>query len=223
MTLNEMATAIRNHVVDGLNGVDTLPFSIEQLQKEILISVPGVLLELSSKGVIDLLKLTQRIDGIRLHNDDVSGNCSVDSGSCAPHFEIPNVNRFISEPITFIGSMDSRISFKIYYDRDWRFHKYRLATANKPFAWVSTRANSNGLYDIFLFNLGKYSGLKYISIDALFDNPYDIFNTPYFEQFSAAEFYAPSVVQETVIDKLTKKYIDYYRKLHMIPKPNTQA
>lgn len=223
MTLSEMASTIRNHVLDGLNGVDTLPFSIEQLQKEILIAVPGILLELSAKGIVDLLRLTQRIDGIRLSDDDLSTNCHVEMGSCAPHFELPNVNRFVAEPIVFIGSMDSKISFKVYYDRDWRFHKYRLATAKVPFAWVSTRANSNGLYDVFLFNLGKYNGLRYISIDVLLDNPYDLYNTPYFEQFSSSEFYAPKIIQEAVIDKLSQKYINYYRQLHMNPKSNTQA
>ena len=223
MTLKEMATAIRNHVLDGLNGADTLPFSIEQLQKEILIAVPSVLLDLSSKGLVDLTRLTQRIDGIRLSEDDISSNCAVDAGSCAPHFEIPNINRSVAEPISFIGSMDSSISFKIYYDRDFRFHKYRLATARKPFAWISTKANTNGLFDVYLFNLGKYSRLKYISIDILLDNPYDLLNTPYYDQFSYSEFYAPMVVQEAVIDKLSQKYINYYRQLHIKQKPNTQA
>ena len=223
MTLTEMATTIRNHVMDGLNGADTLPFSIEQLQKEILMGVPSVLLEFAAKGLVDLSRLTQRIDGIKIEEDDVSTECDVSTGACALHFEIPNINRFVDTPIKFIGSMDSQISFKVYYDRDWRFHKYRLATAKKPFAWVSTRANSNGLYDVFLFNLGKYSGLRYISIDALFDNPYDILKTEYYEQFASSDFFAPMIIKEAVIDKITNKYINFYRKLHMNQKPNTQA
>jgi len=218
-----MATTVQNHVLDGLNGVDTLPFSIEQLEKEILMAVPGIILDLTTKGLIDMARLTQRIDGIRLTVGDVSTACNVSAGECAPHFEIPNINRFVDEPIVFIGNMDSSISFKIYYDRDFRFHKYRLATARKPYAWISTSANSNGLYDIFLFNLGKYSSLKYVSIDAIFDNPYDLYKTPYFEQFASSSFYAPMIVQESVIAKLSQQYINYYRQLHMTQKSNTQA
>jgi hypothetical protein len=32
-------------------------------------------------------------------------------------------------------------------------------------------------------------------MDALFDNPYDLLNTEYYDQFASAEFYAPSYVQ----------------------------
>jgi len=223
MTLKEMASSVRNHVMDGLNGADTLPFSIEQLQKEILIAAPVVLVDLASKGLIDLSRITHRIDGIKLSCDDVSNNCLVETDECAPHFKIPNVNRFVQTPIHYLGTMDSRISFKVYFDRDFRFHQYRLATASKPFAWVSNQADSVGLYDVYLFNLGKYSNLKYISIDANFENPYDIYNTPYYDQFVNTEFYAPSFVQSTLIDRMTQKYINYYRQLHTAQKPNTQA
>jgi hypothetical protein len=42
-------------------------------------------------------------------------------------------------------------------------------------------------------------------MDALFDNPYDLLNTEYYDQFVSAEFYAPSYVQMEVIDTLTQK------------------
>jgi hypothetical protein len=53
-------------------------------------------------------------------------------------------------------------------------------------------------------------------MDALFDNPYDLLNTEYYDQF-ASEFYAPSYVQMEVIDTLTQKYVNYYRQMHMNP------
>jgi hypothetical protein len=70
--------------------------------------------------------------------------------------------------------------------------------------------------------MGKYNALQFISMDALFDNPYDLLNTEYYDQFASAEFYAPSYVQMEVIDTLTQKYVNYYRQMHMNPKPNTQ-
>jgi hypothetical protein len=50
----------------------------------------------------------------------------------------------------------------------------------------------------------------------------DLLNTEYYDQFASAEFYAPSYVQMEVIDTLTQKYVNYYRQMHMNPKPNTQ-
>lgn len=222
MTLQEMASSVRNHVRDGLNGVSETSFSIEQLQDEIILTTSAVIIELSTKGLIDINKLTQRIDGIRIECKDLSANCNVEAEIQAPHFSIPNVNRLLSEPISFLGSMDGSLSFKVYYDRDYTNHKYRLATARMPYAWVSSTADSDGLHDVFLFNMGKYNNLRFISIDALFDNPYDINKTPYYSQFASTEFYAPGYVQKEVIDKLTQQYVNYYRQLHMNQKPNTQ-
>jgi hypothetical protein len=65
--------------------------------------------------------------------------------------------------------------------------------------------------------MGKYNALQFISMDALFDNPYDLLNTEYYDQFASAEFYAPSYVQMEVIDTLTQKYVNYYRQMHMNP------
>lgn len=222
MTLAEMASAVRNHVVDGLNGVSATSFSIEQLQDEIIQTTAAVIIKLTTQGLLDINKLTQRIDGIRIECKDLSANCSVTSAIEAPHFLIPNVNRASQEPIQFLGTIDGDLSFKIYYDRDYRYHKYRLATSRKPFAWVSTTPDADGMHDVFLFNMGRYNELKFISMDALFDNPYDLLKTPYFDQFTSAEFYAPSYVQKEVIDTLTQQYVNYYRQLHMSPKPNTQ-
>jgi len=222
MTLKQMASAIRSHVLNGVNGADSLPFSIEQLEDEILLSASSIIIQMMTKGGIRPEILVQRIDGIKLECTDISKNCDVPTDSCAPHFLIPDINRAVANPITFLGSIDSKISFKVYYDRDWRFHKYRLATSKAPFAWISTSSNESGMYDVYLFNLGKYSNLKFISLDILLDNPYDLLKTDYFEQFSAAEFYAPMFIQNEIINQLSQKYINYYRQLHMTQKPNTQ-
>jgi hypothetical protein len=75
---------------------------------------------------------------------------------------------------------------------------------------------------VYLFNLGTYNNLQFISIDAIFDNPYDIQTTAYFDQFLQSEFYAPLFIQKEVINTLSKEYVDYHRKLHMKKAPNTQ-
>lgn len=217
-----MATAIRNHVVSGLKGVANTTFSIEQLEDEILISTQTVMLELAAAGKLDLNKFTQKIDGIKLECTDLSNNCDVESDSCAPHFEIPSVNLLASQPIPYIGTIDASLTFKVYFDRDYRFHKYRLSTSKFPFAWVSTSTNDNGLFDVYLFNMNKYDNLRFISIEALFDNPYALLDTEYYNQFATATFFAPAAVKDIVIKKMTESYIKYYRQLTHPMKPNTQ-
>jgi hypothetical protein len=71
------------------------------------------------------------------------------------------------------------------------------------------------MHDVFFNLIWKYNALQFISMDALFDNPYDLLNTEYYDQFASAEFYAPSYVQMEVIDTLTQKYVNYYRQMHM--------
>ena len=222
MTLTQMATAVRNHVVDGLKGVSYTAFSMEQLKDEILLTAQTVLLEFSKQGILDLESYSQKIDGIKLSCDDLLDRCEIESDICKPHFQIPELNLTAIRPIKYIGTVDTKMTFKVYLDRDYRFHQYRLATAKAPFAWVSTTRNSAGLFDVFLFNMSAYSDLKFITIDAIFNNPYELLETEYFQQFSNSDFYAPAVVQDAVITKLTEKYIKYYRQFEKVLKPNTQ-
>jgi hypothetical protein len=72
----------------------------EQLQDEILLTTSAVIVKLSAQGLLDINKLTQRIDGIRIECKDLSANCSVESSIGAPHFN-PNINRAIADPIQF--------------------------------------------------------------------------------------------------------------------------
>ena len=222
MTLKQLSSAVHSNVVSGINGMDSLTFSIEQLQDEIILTSSAVVVKMVAQGLISAERLHQRIDGIRIACADLSANCDVPSNIAVPHFEIPNINRIAENPISYLGSVDAGLVFKVYFDHDWRFHKYRLATANKPFAWVSSTANGNGFYDVFLFNMGKYNNLKFITIEMLLDNPYDLLKSDYFEQFNASEFYAPLAVQQEVIDILTKKYLSYFRQLYKAQTPNIQ-
>jgi hypothetical protein len=59
-----------------------------------------------------------------------------------------------------------------------------------------------------------------LSMDALFDNPYDLLNTEYYDQFVLGWILFQAKME--VIDTLTQKYVNYYRQMHMNPKPNTQ-
>jgi hypothetical protein len=52
--------------------------------------------------------------------------------------------------------MDGELSFKVYFDRDYRYHKYRLA--RMPFAaWVSSTLTLMACTMFFFF--GKYNAV----------------------------------------------------------------
>jgi hypothetical protein len=85
MTLSEMASAVRNHVADGLNGISSTSFSGAATRRNTSNYLSSNCKTICS-GVVDINKLTQRIDGIRIECKDLSANCSVESSIGAPHF-----------------------------------------------------------------------------------------------------------------------------------------
>jgi hypothetical protein len=125
----------------------------------------------------------------------LSANCSVES-SIGAHFLIQTSTGLLLILFSFRDN-GWRAVFKVYFDRDYRYHKYRLATSRMPFVLSST-PNSDGMHDVFFFNMGNtmhfslYRWTLYLTIR-------DLLNTEYYDQFASAEFYAPSYVQMEVI------------------------
>jgi len=224
MTLRQIASAIRNHVVDGIKGVTNEAFSTEQLMLEVLIESKTLIAQHIKEGIIDPRSINQRIDGIEINCQDTSGNCEIKSQLSAPHITIPKllVSISIEDSIEYLGPMDNSKNFKVYTDVDYKYNKYKLTGKKRPYVWVNTSGVKEGMYDVYFFNMGKYSNLKFVSIVALFENPEALYNTEYRDQFTDAEFFAPSLVQKEVIDSITQKYVNYYRQLNRQIEPNTQ-
>lgn len=224
MTLRELASAIRNNIVNGLKGTSNEAFSIEQLMKEIILEANTVITLKIAEKVLSIESVAQRIDGIEIECTDISANCAIDSQVNAPHIEIPKLSQFASaeESLLYIGPMDNSKGFKVYTNRDYVFHEHNLATKNRPYVWVNVAVNTNGMYDVFFFNLGKYNNLKYVSVTARFENVYDLLSTSYADQFTASEFYAPALVQNIVMTNITQKWVNYYRQLATPPPINNQ-
>ena len=224
MTLNGMASAIRNHVVDGLKGVTNETFSIAQLKEEILIETVSMVQTAIAQGGIKSELLQQRVDGIELDCADLSRECSVQSFVNVPRFIIPKlaILQDMQDSVGFLGTIDGDLQIKVYFDHDYKYHKHNLVTKDKPYAYVDISAVKDGMHDVYLFNLGAYNNLKFVTITALYENPYQWLNTPYREQFGLSEFYAPMTIQNQVINVLTQRYVNYYRQLNVPLQPNTQ-
>jgi hypothetical protein len=161
---------------------------------------------------VDINKLTQRIDGIRIECKDLSANCSVESSIGARIFN-SNINRAIADPIQFFGTMDGAV-FKVYFDRDYRYHKYRLATSRMPFAWVSSTPNSDGMHDVFFFNMGNtmhfslYRWTLYLTIRMIYLTRNITINLPRLNSML-------KLCTDGSNRHFDAKYVNYYRQMHM--------
>ena len=220
--IEKLASAIRNDVVGGLRGYHTnLSMSLEQLMDEIVDERLQILKEYSLKGVLPVKDLYLSINCVPVDCKDLERcRCSGQDDCLTPtaHFEIPQiVNDYGSLSIDYIGSSDRQNPF-IYYTSStaYRYHKYRKRGKNRPYVWIDTTPNENGMYDCFVFNAPL---LGQVSITAIF------------KDLRQLERYACCVelrddnmtfINNEIKKRLTEKKIRYYRALSPQNLPNDQ-
>ena len=220
--IEKLASAIRNDVVGGLRGYHTNPsMSLEQLMDEIVDERLQILKEYSLKGVLPVKDLYLSINCVPVDCKDLERcRCAGQDDCLTPtaHFEIPQiVNDYGSLSIDYIGSTDRQNPF-IYYTSStaYRYHKYRKRGKNRPYVWIDTTPNENGMYDCFVFNAPL---LRQISITAIF------------KDLRQLERYACCVelrddnmtfINNEIKKRLTEKKIRYYRALAPQNLPNDQ-
>lgn len=220
--IEKLASAIRNDVVGGLRGYHTnLSMSLEQLMDEIVDERLQILKEYSLKGVLPVKDLYLSINCVPVDCKDLERcRCNGQDDCLTPtaHFEIPQiVNDYGSLSIDYIGSSDRQNPF-IYYTSStaYRYHKYRKRGKNRPYVWIDTTPNENGMYDCFVFNAPL---LGQVSITAIF------------KDLRQLERYACCVelrddnmtfINNEIKKRLTEKKLRYYRALAPQNLPNDQ-
>jgi len=224
MTLRQIASLIRNNVVSGLKGVTNESFSMEQLMHEVMLETNTIITKHIKERSLLVSNISQRLDGIEMKCEDTSSNCSIGSQTYAKHVKIPKLAQFVTveEALSYVGPMDNSFNFKVYINEDYMYHQYNLVTKNKPYAWLNTSDDEDGMYDIYFFNLGKYDNLKFISVVARFENPTKLLSSEFGTRFKASEFYAPDIILNEVIQNITKRWIELYKLGATPPIPNTQ-
>ena len=198
-----------------------MSMSLEQLMDEIVDERLQILKEYSLKGVLPIKDLYLSINCVPVDCKDLERcRCSGQDDCLTPtaHFEIPQiVNDYGSLSIDYIGSTDRQNPF-IYYTSStaYRYHKYRKRGKNRPYVWIDTTPNENGMYDCFVFNAPL---LSQISITAIF------------KDLRQLERYACCVelrddnmtfINNEIKKRLTEKKIRYYRALAPQNLPNDQ-
>ena len=226
MTLNQITSAIRNRVADGLSGnISSQAFSILQLEDEVDLTRMSLLFDLSTQGIkLNKKFLYQTKDGLALECMDISqSGCGIAAGEEVRGVKIPAIISTIGDDaVEYFGTMDKRNNFITYFDLDSaNNHKRRILTKNKPFIWVDTEVDENGHMTAYLLNMNKYDGLRYLSIRGIFSYPNTLKGS--IEDFEDREYPAPGHLQNKIIDTLTEKYVRYFRQLNIPPQPNTQS
>ena len=220
--IERLASAIRNDVISGLRGYHTnLSMSLEQLCQDIVDERLQILKEYSLKGILPLKDLYLSINCIPVDCKGIERCRCNDSelGTSTLHFEIPQVlGDYGNLSIDYIGSVDRQLPFVFYTSSiAFRYHKYRKRGKNKPYVWIDTTPNENGMYDCFVFNAPM---LKYVSITAIFKDLRQLDNYSCCAELSDDNM---SFINNEIKKRLTEKKIRYYRSLAAPNLPNDQS
>ena len=220
--IQKLASAIYNDIVSGLRGYHTnFSLSMEQLEDDIIDTRLQILKEYSLKGILPVKDLYVSINCIPIDCKDLERCRCKDVDECfstpTAHFEIPQiVNDYGALSIDYIGSADRQLPF-IYYTSlfNYRNHKYRKRGKNKPYVWIDTTPNENGMYDCFVFNAPL---LSQVSITAIFKDPRQL------EKYDCCqEDDNMSFINNEIKRRLTEKKIRFYRQLAAPLQPNNQT
>lgn len=220
--IEKLASAIRNDVVSGLRGYHTnLSMSMEQLEQDIVDERLQILKEYSLKGVLPTKDLYLSINCIQVDCKDIERcKCNVSDDCMTPtaHFEIPQIlNDYGNLSIDYIGSTDRQLPFIFYTSSAaHRYHKYRKRGKNKPYVWIDTTPNENGMYDCFVFNAPLLSS---VSITAIFKDLRQLGNYSCCVDLQDDNM---TFINNEIKKRLTEKKIRYYRALSPQNLPNDQ-
>lgn len=218
MIVHELASAIKNDVVAGLAGIVSNPtISMEQLEQDVIDERLSIIKSYAIKNLIPKKDLYIAITCIELDCKPLSKCCeSQQYGAEYPHFEIPQlVNDFGDDAISFIGSIDREISFKVYTDKSYRYHKYKMRGKDKPYVFIDTTPNENNMYDGWVFNAPL---LERLTVVGIFKDLRQV------EDFSCCfeDLNNISFIDAEIKERVTKKKLAYYRSNYISPQPNDQ-
>lgn len=220
MNISRLASAIYNDVYSGLQGFEaTINMSIQQLEDECVEERIHVIKTLGNKNIIPIKDLAHSISCIPIDCAPIIDCCDYQSETTVPHFQIPPILNDLGESsILYIGSVDRQNQFKVYTSPNaLKYQKYKQRRSNKPFVYISTFPNENGMYDGYIYNAPL---LEMIRVEAIFKDPRDLENFDCCKQIEQDQF---SALDVEIKDRLIKKKLQYYRQMYQTPVPNDQA
>lgn len=222
MTLEEMASAIRNNIGNGLKEVDDFAYSLQQIKEEIGNVRNQIILEDSKTGVLNPEYFAQRQDNLKLEMVRFPYGGHSSTYDVVPHVKIPKIAMTTDHSaIIYLGPPDFTLDIKRYYDHSFNTHSYSRVIGNRPYAFVDPAHDANGYNDVYIFGLTN-AAMREVSIRAIFADPVAILEADgVFGEDE--EFPAPAAVQQLIIKRITEDYVRYYKQLNHPYQPNTNT
>jgi hypothetical protein len=214
--LNEIASAIYNHINAGLKGTGNEPYSIEQLADEVLVERAWILKQQEMAKQLVKRNYIQSINCVPVDCSSIADCCGVETFDKKLHFRIPKpLSTLYEEPIVYVGPVDRSTSFNIIRGPSWEpIVKYTKFNKNKTSVWFLPNKQ-----DGFIFN-PPTDDLAFVSVDAMFDNPTELSDYACCPA-ETLNLEIPQWMISQIIDKLTQRFTQNYYKLQY--KPNTQT
>lgn len=221
MTLEEMASAIRNHVGQGLKEVDDFTYSVEQLKDEVAAMWNSLILEMSKSGIFNPHYFAQPKDNI----DIALGVFPLESGHPSkrvPYIKIPMPSMTLTDSaILYLGPADLSMDFVKYYDASFNDHRYSRVIGNRPYCYVDLSGDGEGHAIVYLFGI-EGSSLSKMAVRIVPNDPLQIMNED--GVFGDdEEFPAPQSIQDMIIERITRRYLIYYKSPVQPSEPNTNT
>lgn len=223
MNVKQIASAVLSHIYDGLKGaVANIAVSQEQLEDEVVAERNTIIKEYLIKGVANLQEVYSAINCVDVKCASMSKCCDPylsTLGQKALHFEIPPVLLLSGvSTIKFIGSIDQKEKYQVYTNNDYKYHQYKKRGANKPYVYLDTTVNSNGMIDGYIFNAPL---VQMISVVAVFLDPRKLVE---FNCCADEEIVTDcGIISNDIVHRLTQKYAMWYRQNILPSIPNTQS
>lgn len=223
--VEKLASQIYNNVNSGLQGFRTNDSMSKELVEDSVVQERlQIIKEYSLKGILPIRDLYISINCIQVDCKDLErcrcNSYNLDGCETTPtaHFEIPQlVNDYGALSIDYIGSVDHQNPF-LYSTSSTAFRqrKYRKRGKKKPYIWIDTTPNENGMYDCFIFNAPLIST---VSITAIFKDLRQLEKYGCCNNLNDDNF---NFIDNEIVKRLTEKFLRWYRAYADVAGPNNQ-
>lgn len=214
-SLEQIASAIYNHIAAGLKATGNEPYQIEQIKDEIIVERNALLKieEMANRVNGSLMRsLLQSIECVEVDCDYLALCCEVDTYDKALHFKIPTLASFIDHPLKYVGPVNRSEAWAIVWGSTWKTQKYSKYTKDKTYVWIHPKRE--GIYQHgFIFN-PPTEDLKYISVDALFENPLDLVEYECCVDIEETAANIPNWMVSAIIDKIQSRFASNFYRLN---------
>lgn len=223
MSLPAIVSAIENHIRSGLDGVVAITnYSHLQIAYECVLERSTFMLEASEKNMFKPTEFATRIPEIRLISDLKDVDHPIGTNGAVLCWVPRPAKVFGDQSVQFLGSQNQESGMKVYFDEAFRHHCYSMSTAKRPYAWIdmtTERVTPDKVRECQCWVFNKPASFKRALMARMVPEDLPVEEMLFDEMWM---FPAPDAIIKQIIQKITEKYIRYYRNLSYSPAQGQQ-